>query len=115
MLHLQDEEEINNETIKYTPLYHKYRSVEQCGITTMLSCGYFSKAGSMQQTLIKEPFPVSETKRKTRCGKITVICTEAIKVNIEAEKRSQRVDRGRLKKKSKNETWKDGSYRPRKM
>jgi len=44
-----------------------------------------------------------------------VICTEAIKVNIEAEKRSKRVDPGRLKKKSKNETWKDGSYRPRKM
>jgi len=49
-----------------------------------------------------------------------VICTEAIKVNIEAEKRSQHVDRGSLKKKpnrqkSKDETWREGSYRPRKM
>ena len=46
----------------------------------------------MQQTLIKEPFPVSETKRKTRCGKITVICTEAIKAKIEEDWRRKKAN-----------------------
>ena len=47
----------------------------------------------MQPTLITELVPVSETKQKTPCGKITVICTEAIKVNIEAISRKKKPTR----------------------